>query len=114
MVGEGNEDATGLIVSCCVDFFQKDTHRERLTKDMNYANESRSVGFEPPNESTPTQARPGSAHKLHIMAERYRFGQPLHDPEDESLLAFRPRKEMALFLAAARQMKTNPELELLL
>ena len=74
---------------------------------MNYANESRSVGFEPPNESTPTQARPGSAQKLHIMAERYRFGQPLHDPEDESILAFRPRKEMALFLAAARQMDTN-------
>ena len=68
---------------------------------MDYAVESRDYRFEPPNQSAPTQARPGSAQKLQVMAERYRSGQPLHHPNDETFVALPMR--MSAFLAWDRQ-----------
>ena len=76
--------------------------------DLNYVAHSRDHQFEPPNQSAPTQARPGSAQKLQVMAERYRSGQPLHHPYDETLVALPVRKAMCAFLVWARQ-KENEE-----
>ncbi len=59
---------------------------------MDYVAQSRGHRFEPPNRSAPTQARPGSAQKLQVMAERYRSGQLLHHPKDEKLVALRSGK----------------------
>jgi hypothetical protein len=70
---------------------------------MDYVALSRDHQFEPPNQSAPTQARPGSAQKLQVMAERYRSGQPLHHPNDETLVAFPLRRAMVAFLAWTRQ-----------
>lgn len=61
---------------------------------MDYAAQSRGYEFEPPNRSEPTQARPGSAQKLQVMAERFRSGQPLHHPNDETLVSLPVRKAM--------------------
>ena len=75
---------------------------------MDYVAQSRDYQFEPPNQSAPTQARPGSAQKLQVMAERYRSGQPLHHPNDETLVALPVRKAMSAFLAWARQKENEP------
>jgi hypothetical protein len=70
---------------------------------MNYVAHSRDHQFEPPNQSAPTRALPGSAHKLQVMAERYRSGQPLHHPNDEALVASPVRKSMSAFLVWTRR-----------
>ncbi len=75
---------------------------------MDYVEQSRNYKFEPPNRSAPTQARPGSAQKLEVMAERYRSGQPLHDPNDETLSALPVRKAMSAFLAWGRKNENEP------
>lgn len=75
---------------------------------MDYAAESRHYRFEPPNQSEPTPAQPGSPQKLQVMAERYRSGQPLHHPNDETLVGLPVRKAMAAFLAAACQKPIAP------
>ena len=75
---------------------------------MDYREHSRDYQFEPPNRSTPTEARPGSTQKLQIMAERYRSGQPLHHPNDETLVALSVRKTMSVFLAWARDNEREP------
>ena len=74
---------------------------------MDYVARSRAYRFEPPNQTAPTQARPGSIHKLQVMAERYRSGQSLHHPNDETLVALPLRKAMSTFLAWARQQKED-------
>jgi hypothetical protein len=53
---------------------------------MSYIEQSRDHQFEPPNLSAPTKAHPGSLEKVRVMAERYRAGQPLHDPNDVTCL----------------------------
>ena len=65
---------------------------------INYVAQSRDCLFEPPNQSAPTQARPGSAQKLQIMAERFRSGQPLHHPNDETLSTLPIRRAMSVFI----------------
>ena len=75
---------------------------------MDYVAQSRDYRFEPRNQSAPTQARPGSAEKLQVMAERYRSGQPLHHPDDETFVALPVRKAMSVFLAWARQNENEP------
>ena len=75
---------------------------------MDYVAQSRDYRFEPRNQSAPTQARPGSAEKLQVMAERYRSGQPLHHPSDETLAALPVRKTMSAFLALAGQRESEP------
>ena len=47
-----------------------------------YISLSREYHFQPPNRSDPTQAQPGSREKVRVMTERYRSGQPVHDPND--------------------------------
>ena len=49
---------------------------------MDYVLQSREYRFQPPNQTEPTLAKPGSIEKLRVMTERYRAGQPLHDPND--------------------------------
>jgi hypothetical protein len=66
---------------------------------MDYLVQSRDCQFKPPNQSSPTQARPGSAQKLQVMAERFRSGQPLHHPDDVTSVG----NAMSAFLAWARQ-----------
>ena len=51
-----------------------------------YISQSREYHFLPPNQSEPTQAQPGTKEKLQVMTERYRSGQPLHDPGDTACL----------------------------
>ena len=75
---------------------------------MDYVAQSRDYRFEPRNQSAPTQARPGSAEKLQVMAERYRSGQPLHHPDDETFVALPVRKDMSVFLEWARQNENEP------
>ena len=48
--------------------------------------QSRENHFQPPNQSEPTQAQPGTSEKLEVMTERYRSGQPLHNPRDTACL----------------------------
>ena len=79
---------------------------------MDYLVQSRDCQFEPPNQSAPTQARPGSAQKLQVMAERFRSGQPLHHPNDETLVVLPVGKAMFAFLAWARQQDNEPYREL--
>jgi hypothetical protein len=74
---------------------------------MNYLAQSRDRQFEPPNHSVPTQARPGSTQKLHVMAERYRSGQPLHHPSDETLVALPVRETMSAFLGGLARLKMS-------
>ena len=75
---------------------------------MDYIAQSRDNQFQPPNQSPPTRAKPGSAEKLQVMAERYRSGQPLHHPNDETLVALPVRKAMSSFLLWARQQENEP------
>lgn len=75
---------------------------------MDYVTQSRDYQFEPRNQSAPTRARPGSAQKLQVMAERYRTGQQLHHPNDERLVALPVRKAMSSFLLWARQQENEP------
>jgi hypothetical protein len=42
------------------------------------------------------------------MTQRYHFGQPLHHPNDETLVALPVRKSMSAFLAWARQKENKP------
>ena len=75
---------------------------------MNYVAQSRDYQFEPLNQSAPTQARPGSAQKLQVMAERYRSGQPLHHLNDETLVTVPVRRAMSAFLASGRHRENEP------
>ena len=59
---------------------------------MSYVLQSREHEFQPPNQSEPTAARPGSKEKLVVMTERYRTGQSLHHPNDETCLHHRERE----------------------
>jgi hypothetical protein len=63
---------------------------------MNYVLQSREYRFQPPNQTEPTLAKPGSIEKLLVMTERYRAGQPLHDPHDATCLDRRGRAKMSL------------------
>ncbi len=58
---------------------------------MDYILQSREYRFQPPNKNKPTAARPGSREKLLVMTERYRAGQALHHPDDETCLHHRER-----------------------
>lgn len=49
---------------------------------MDYVLQSREHGFQPPNQTEPTLAEPGSIEKLRVMTQRCCAGQPLHDPND--------------------------------
>ena len=58
---------------------------------MDYVLQSREHLFQPPNQGEPTAAKPGSREKLLVMTERYRAGQALHHPHDETCLDHRER-----------------------
>ncbi len=53
---------------------------------MDYILQGRLYQYQPPNQSTPTLAQPGSAAKLLVMTERHRSGQPIHDPGDAAFI----------------------------
>ena len=72
---------------------------------MEYLVQSRCQEFAPLPPSVPTQARPGSAHKLQVMAERYRCGQPLHNPSDATLLTLSVRRTLSAFLGGLAKEK---------
>ena len=54
---------------------------------MNYCEQSREQNFEPPNDASSTGANPGSLEKIRVMAERFRYGQPLHHENDETFIS---------------------------
>ena len=64
---------------------------------MDYLLQSRERRFEPPNQTAATTAKPGSIEKLRVMAQRYRAGQPLHHPRDETCFAHRERKRTFVY-----------------
>jgi len=63
---------------------------------MDYVIQSREHRFQPPNQTEPTLAKPGSTEKLRVMTERYRAGQPLHHPSDATCLYRRGRAKTSL------------------
>lgn len=63
---------------------------------MDFFEKSREITFEPPNLTSPTQANPGTVTKIHVMAERYRLGQPLHHVSDETFFSIQGWKRRGL------------------
>ena len=79
---------------------------------MDYLAQSRDYRFEPRNQTVPTLARPGSAEKLRILAKRYRSGQPLHHPDDVTLVGLPANSGMSAFLACDQQKEIEPRFDL--
>ena len=65
---------------------------------MNYVMQSREYRFQPPNQTNPTPAKPGSVEKLRVMTERYRAGQPLHHPGDATFFYRRGNARTSLYM----------------
>ena len=65
---------------------------------MDYVAKSRNDQFEPPHRCAPTQAKPGSRHKVQIMAKRYHSGQPLHHASDLTWIVLPLHNAMSAFL----------------
>lgn len=73
-----------------------DKGKQKGNPHMDYVLQGRATQFRPPNQTEPTSAKPGSMEKLSVMAERYRAGQPLHDPNDATCFDRRGRARTIL------------------
>ncbi len=85
---------------------RRSTIEKRNTK-MDYILQSREQQFQPPNQTEPTPAQPGSMEKLRVMTERYRSGQPLHHPSDASCLRRYGRARFYSMMFGPKTTKSN-------
>ena len=70
----------------------------RLARDGNVFEQivkhGNDAGWEPPRESEPTNALPGSEEKIEVMAERLRRGETLLHPDDVKCYEEVDRKDL--------------------